>query len=961
MSISKYSILLFLVILLPILSYSQSGLIRGTVIEDESGEPLFGVTVAITGTGTGSITDFDGKFEIKVDPGVYNLSISYISFETINITDVKVTEGKVALFDNIRMSSSVEQLDEIVVTAEVIRSSEAALMTIKKKSTNLIDGISSAKFKKIGDSDAADAVKRVTGVSVEGGKYVFVRGLGDRYTKTMLNGMDIPGLDPDRNSLQIDIFPTNLLNNMVVYKTALAELPADFSGGLVNIETVDFPDEKILDVSVGIGYNPQMHFNEDNLSYANSSTDWLGLDDGMRALPNGADREVIPSPVSGNTDADVGNFLRSFNPNLAAQRETAIPNYSLGLTYGDQKTLKNNNKIGYILSTSYRSSRIYFDQTEFGEYQLSVPSDVYELVDATTQVGQLSNETFLLGGLAGIAYKTKKSKYKINLLHLQNGESKAAKFDIDNNSAALGQSGYLAFSDNLEYSERSLTNLLISGEHYNDDGSWSMDWKISPTLSNLTDPDIRKTAYTNVAGNRLTFVGGAGGNPSRIWRFLDETNLAARANATRKYDLFGADAKLKFGLSHVYKERDYRILSYNLQYFGLQPEWTGDANEVLAEENLYPEGTLYYTSGNNTPNPNEYNSSVQHSAIYLSNEFQLFKRLNSIIGLRAENYVQRHTGRDVSFANFGEGNNLANDKVLDALDLFPSGNFIYSINDKQNLRLSYARTIARPSFKELSFAQIIDPITNRIFNGGLFEYPNWNGNLTETRINNFDLRWEYFQPRNQLLSLSIFYKTFADPIELVRIPAAQTSNEFQVRNVGDGELIGAELEIRKNLSFISSALEKFSLGGNLTLVQSVIEMTELEFNSRKIFEKDGQKLENTRNMGGQAPYIVNASLTYDHPEKGLNMGFYYNVKGETLTVVGGGAFPDVYSEPFHSLRFSFNKGFGPDQRTSLSINVANILNDLREEFYTGFRAQDQIFSRFNPGTTISVGLKYSVL
>lgn len=940
---------------------AQTGYIRGTVTEDETGEPLFGVTVALQGTGTGTITDFDGKFEIELEPGTYNLQISYISYETINITDVVVENGEVALFDNIAMSSSVEQLEEVVVTADVIRSSEAALMTIKRKSANLIDGISSAKFKQIGDSDAADAVKRVTGVSVEGGKYVYVRGLGDRYTKTLLNNAEIPSLDPDRNSLQIDIFPTNLLNNMVVYKTAVAELPADFAGGLVNIETKDFPDEKILDISVGIGYNPDMHFNNQNLAHDGSSTDWLGFDNGVRSLPEGANQSQIPSPVSGDSDEEVGRFVREFSPTLSADRQSVLPDFSLGFSAGNQITLKNSNKLGYIFSGTYKNSKVYYSQMEFGEYQNSVPSEVYELQDATTQNGELSEQNILLGGLAGIAYKTKKSKYKVNLLYLQNGVSRSAKFDIFNNSDALGQSGYDAFSDNVEYEERGITNLLLNGEHFSEDGYWSIDWRLATTLSKMEDPDIRKTAFTDVAGNQLRFVGGAGGNPNRIWRFLDEVNYVAKVDFTKKHQLFARDAKLKFGLAQLFKERDYNILSYNLAFFGSQPTWTGDASEVLTDETLYPNGTLYYISGNNEPNPNQYNSTASNTAVYVSSEFNPTKRLKAIIGLRAENYVQRHTGRDVEFANLGTGNNLDNEIVLDALDLFPSGNFIYSIRENMNIRASAFRSIARPSFKEMSFAQIIDPITNRIFNGGLFKYPDWDGNLSETRINNIDLRWEYFLPKNQLISLSAFYKTFDDPIELVRIPAAQTSNEFQIRNVGDGLLYGLELELRKNLEFLWRKMANLSFSANLTVVESEINMTELEFNSRQIFIKDGENLSRTRDMGGQAPYILNVGLIYNTEDNKFDCGLYYNVNGPTLTVVGGGVFPDVYSEPFHSLKFSLNKSFGPNGRTSVSLNVSNILNDLREEFYTSFRAQDQIFSRFNPGTSISVGLKYSVL
>ena len=236
----------------------------------------------------------------------------------------------------------------------------------------------------------------------------------------------------------------------------------------------------------------------------------------------------------------------------------------------------------------------------------------------------------------------------------------------------------------------------------------------------------------------------------------------------------------------------------------------------------------------------------------------------------------------------------------------------------------------------------------------------WDGNLTETRINNLDLRWELFMPGGQLFSISAFYKSFDRPIELVRIPVAQTGLEFQPRNVGDGEILGAELEIRKSLDFISPGLANFSINGNVTIVESTVEMSITELEARQEFEKNGETLDGTREMAGQAPYIINAGISYNNLETGWEAGLFYNVKGATLTIVGGGLTPDIFSEPFHSLNFNLNKSFGEDQRTTVNVGVNNILNDIREEFYTGFNAEDQYFSRLSPGTSISFGVKYNI-
>lgn len=963
-------------ILLSISSLSaiaQKGTIRGSVYDDATGEALIGVTVAIKGTTTGAITDLDGKFAIMTESGTYDLQVSYISFQSQTIEGVEVKTGDVTLLNNLKLKQATVEVAEVVVKAEIVRKNEGALMLMKQKSAVMIDGISSEKMELIGDGNAVQAAKRVTGVSIEGGKYIYVRGLGDRYSKTTLNSMEIPGLDPDRNSLQMDIFPTNLINNITVNKNFTADMPADFTGGLTNIETKDFPDRRILNIAFGVGYNPFMHFNSNYLSYNGGATDFLGFDDGTRALPQGADNAIIPTPTSGFSPERVNSFVRSFNSTLAAAESLSLMNFSGSFSFGNQWDLNKNEEskktksLGFIFSLSYKTDYRYYDDVRYGEYQRYADPDSMELRYATTQDGRMGERSTLLGSIAGIAYKTDKSKFKLNLIHLQSGESRAARFDIDNDGEAVGQSGYIAFSHNLEYNQRSLSNALLSGEHVFGANTWEFDWRVSPTYSISEDPDIRKTAFT-IDPNSTFFSAGAGGNPSRIWRSLNEVNLPARADVTFNYKFKERDSKLKFGVSHIYKQRDYEILFYDIQFFGPQSWPETDPAAVLDPDNIFPNqpNSIYYQSGNSVPNPNEYQSNINNTGVYVSNEIEFFKRFKTILGLRMEYYVQRHTGRDQVFAsgNTINGENLENEKVLETINLFPSVNMIYSIKEGHNIRFAYSRTVARPSFKELSFAQIIDPITNRIFNGSLFSYTNtdgvttWDGNLQETDIDNLDLRWEYFLKYSQMFSVSGFFKHFDNPIELVRIPEQQTSSEFQPRNVGTGYVFGAEIEARKNLDFISPVLSKLSINFNVTIAQSILEMSQIEFQARKNFERTGENVTNIRRMAGQSPYVINAGIAYADRELGLDVGVFYNVKGPTLEVVGIGLYPDVYTEPFHSLNFSINKKFGEEQRTVVDLKVDNMLNDRLESFYRSFEAEKQVFSSLNPGVTISLGVSH---
>jgi len=270
----KRALLLSIILISSWYSQAQTGTIRGTIIDDATGEPMIGANVIVPGQGMGAISDLDGSFSLVAAPGTYEIQISFITYQTIVFKSLVVEANKVNVLGEIRMKESSMQLAEVVVVEEMTRNSEAAIVTVKKRSPVILDGISAAKIKLVGDGTAVEAAKRVTGVSVEGGKYVYIRGLGDRYTRTTLNGMDIPGLDPDKNSIQLDIFPTNLISNIMVSKNFSAELPADFTGGILNIETTSFPEEKVFEGSFGISYNPDMHFNSNFLDYKGGATDF---------------------------------------------------------------------------------------------------------------------------------------------------------------------------------------------------------------------------------------------------------------------------------------------------------------------------------------------------------------------------------------------------------------------------------------------------------------------------------------------------------------------------------------------------------------------------------------------------------------------------------------------------------------------------------------------------------------
>lgn len=964
----KLLLLFFLSFLIINTLLSQNGFIRGTVFDDASGESLPGVTVFVEGTTTGSITDFDGKFSVALPAGEYTLRVSFISYETLNINELKVESGQTTLLDNLRLKEANIEIEGVVVTAEAIKNTESAMMTMKKKSANLVDGLSAGSLRKTGDSDAAASMKRVSGVSVQGGKYVFVRGLGDRYTKTILNGIDIPGLDPDRNTIQMDIFPANVIDNIVVIKSFTADLPADFTGGVVNLETKDFPEEMKANIGVNLGFVPGMHFNSNFVTYEGGKTDWLGVDDGTRDIPA---TENIPlfSEVVGNPDSEKGQryqqILSAFNPTLAAMKQQSFMDFGLGFSIGNQIN-RPKSSWGYSAAFSYKNETEYFEEAEFGRYGLSGNPDVLEMEARELQKGDYGVKNVLWSAMAGLALKTKRSKYRLNILHLQNGESKAGIFDYQGTDQG---SVFNGFQHNLDYSQRSMTNILLNGKHFFETGKWEIEWKLSPTQSNINDPDIRFTRYEQrTSGNdTILSIGTESGFPERIWRELDEVNLAGQLLASKDFKLNNQKSKISFGGGYVYKERDFVIRNFALNIRNVP--LTGNPNELFFPENLWPmNGNISRGTSYEAPfipvNPNQFNASTQNMSGFVSAELGLTPKFKAIAGLRTELFTQNYTGQDQL------GNNvLDNERVLDDLDFFPSINLIYSITENQNLRFSFTKTIARPSFKELSYSEIFDPITGRTFIGGLFRDANdvagieyWDGNLQSTGIQNFDLRWELFQPEGQLFSVSVFYKHFKNPIELVQY-ATQTG-AFQPRNVGDGEVAGAELELRKNLDFISILMQNFAFHANFTYTRSRIKLSKTEYESRADNARTGQTIDDYRDMAGQAPYLVNAGLTWNGGNegfsKGLEAGIFYNVQGETLTIVGIADRPDVYSVPFHSLNFNANKSFGKNNRMSAGIKIENVLNDNNESIFKSYNTSDQLFTRLSPGTKFTLRFGYNI-
>ena len=919
----------------------QTGKIAGTIMDGEFNEPMAFANVLIKNTTKGTTSDFDGKYFIDVEAGNYTLVFSYIGYQTIEISDVVVKSNDEVIVD---VTLNTNSLETVVITTTVRKNTESAILDLQKKSITLLDGLSAQSIKSSGASNIASAVKNVPGVSIQGGKYVYVRGLGDRYTKSILNGVDIPGLDPDRNTIQMDIFPTNILDNIIVVKSAAAEYPADFTGGVIDIVTKDFPTKANYTISTGFGYNPDMHFNDNYLNYSGSNTDFLGFDDGMRNIPVNR-YQVIPGTFDNSTV--LSNMTNVFNKELMAKQANSGANFNFGFTAGNQFDV-GDDKLGYQLSFSYKNKTQFYDDRFDGTYMRDQNnSSVNELVGTRTSEGVEGKNTVLLSSLAGIVYKRDNSKYKINFLHIQNGESSAGLYNQQIAQAAGGSGFEPIKKDALLYTERSITNLLFEGNHSFDDANWKLNWKVSPTLSRVYDKDHRITPLQQSQNGNYFISPSAASRPIRIWRNLQEISLVAKVDAVRKYNFMDRPAKAKFGFNQTVKQRDFSIDDFQFEISGQNIVADGNADNLLLSENIWTPQTdqgSHLVWGDLYEPANTFDATQNISAGYLSNEFSVSEKLKAVVGLRAELFSAIYTGQNQAATEI-----FVDEKIIDKLDLFPSANFIYSLNDNSNLRVSYSRTTARPSFKEASKSQIFDPITNRLFIGNI--------DLEPSYISNFDIRTEFFGENSEMFAISGFYKDFKDPIELTFYESAP--DQLTPRNLGNASVFGIEFEFRKSLGFLLNSLENLKFNINASYIESDLTMFEDEYNRRVNAARDGESIEKSRELQGQSPYLINAGFNYTDSEIGLQTGLFFNVQGETLEVVGTGIVPDVYTVPFNSLNFTFNKKLGEEKKSTVDIKVSNILNSKRKSVYQSYKASDKTFTQFNPGTEFSIGYSYN--
>jgi len=924
-------LLTFLSLLLSINSISQ---IKGRIFEKETNLPLFYATIQIENLRIGTTTDMDGNFSVE-SPDSVVLHIGFLGLKEVMLY-IPNSDTNIG---NIYLSNENSDLSEIVVTASKITNTEQSILNIRSKSILLLDGISSEQLSKSGDSDAASAIKRVTGVSVQNGKYVFVRGLGDRYTKIILNGIDIPGLDPDRNTVQMDVLPSSIIENIIIKKSFIPSIPGDFAGGVVDIQTKQLY-EPFFNISFNTSYNTLMHFQNDYLKYNGGNFDFLGFDDGTRSDPlnmnvnNPTPTGVYTIPqLKPNPTEDT----KLFNNQLAPYEFMNPMDFGISVSKGNII-----GKYSILSSLSYKSETKFFRNWEQNYYRKNLDTNITELRTERNQIGKLGVKNNVLSTMVGATYKSNKSIYGINLLYIQNGESKAGKFNqIDFISINNEQVKY-----NLEYTQRSISNLLLYGNHIlkND---WYLDWKVSPTYSNIEDKDIRMTNYIvdRYNGGVKYYIDASEASfPKRIWRNLNEWNLSSKIDLSHNHSIYKYTSELKFGAYNVTKRRFYSILDYELRTFGNNPNLSGNGNELLNDNNIWSGGEWgTFIHGQYQAN-NTYSGSQNTMAIYVMEDVKINTNITVSAGIRIEKYTQWYTGQNQianNSPNSPQAQIFNNRKVLDLLQILPSVILVYT-NNNTNLRLNWSKTTTRPSFKEKSTAEIVDVLSGMSFIGNM--------ELVQTDIHNLDIRYEKFYDSNQMYSIGAFYKYLKNPIEMISYQQASTS--FQPRNVGNGTIVGMEFEGRLSI-------ENFTVNTNASIINAKVTFdrrTGGDYDGKEGGLRSGESIGTYRDMQGQSPYIINNGITYTI--NGFEFGTYYNIQGPQLFSVGINLTPDVYSVPFHSLNANLFKKYN---NFEFGMSVENLLNDSIETITKSYKSDDKVYSKIKPGVTIGFSINYKII
>lgn len=875
-------------------SAQQTGKIAGKVINKKTGETLIGLTVKLNGSNAGVSTDIEGRYVLSgLNPGKYSLIFSYLGYQSKLITDIEVSAGKVSAVDVQMEEASTQTLQEVVITASVRQESISGLYAKQKTNINISDGISSEQIRRSPDRNTSEVLKRVSGTSIQDNKFVIVRGLADRYNSTLLNNAVLPSSEPDKKAFSFDILPSNLIDNIVINKTASPELPGDFSGGVVQIITKDVPEQNYLNVSIGSGYNSMATFQNFEMGIKGPN-EFLGLVSSFRNLPAGVPEVNDFRTMNAEQKIQAGKLFNNSFQKQVATNASPIQNYQLNM--GIRKELKNDASLGATFSITYRNAETLAESERFDYESFQRQFDFKDLI---------YKHGTSLGALANIAYVNGNSKFSFkNIYNLSSDNTYTARTGIQ----FFEQDSIRGYS--FDYVSKSLFNTQLEGDHKLNWRDAKINWNLNYSYADRLQPDLKALNYRKDYDQGATEYEAIVPNgtasrtdASRFYSDMFEDSYGGNASFTLPFSFMNQKNLLKVGLFKQYKIRDFGARKFGyIKSFG-----TFDANllmlpynQIFQPQNLALGG---FIMDEGTENSDRYDAISDIQAAYLQFDNKLGEKFRLVWGARVEDGFQK-----VNTYDFGGQPLQVNNSFTDFL---PSLNSTYNLNEQSAIRFSLSQTVTRPELRELTNFGFFDYISKRILQG--------NPDLKASRNTNIDLKYEIYPGAGQIISVSAFYKYFKNPIEQIVSSGSVRNITFQ--NAESAKTSGFELEFRKRMDFIAQSNFFKNLIGyaNGSIIFSTVSLNNLISDVT------------SRSLQGQSPYIINAGLLYNDPKTNLSFNLLYNRIGERISEVGYQGYPDIYERHRDVIDFQLSKRV-LKSKAELRLNISDLLNQ-RVIFY----------------------------
>ena len=887
--------------------------VSGRVLDQQHAIPLPGVPVEVVGASDVVYTDVDGRYVLELPAGPHTLRVTMGGYQERTVA-VQAEAGTSVTADvGLSMAGFSEQ---VTVAADVTDANSAtaeAQLLERKRSAVVSDNIGADEMKANNDSNAAAGLSRVTGLSVVGDGYVFVRGLGERYSSTTLGGVSLPTTEPERRVVSLDLFPAGLIDHVKVAKTYSPDQSAEFAGGLVQIEPLKFPSRPVLDLSLGFGLNDQTT-GRNVIGYAGGGTDWWGFGKGARALPS-----VIPNtrvirgagrftPDVGFTQPQLERFGESFSNTWSVTGRSGDPNQSFGAVFGQRF-----GKLGVVASYSQHYREQYNTDTQV-TYVIGQDDQLENFVDYAFEYATRRATT---GVVANLAYQFSPThRLSVENFLTNNGEDEARRYTGFN-----GEAGRFQRAQRLFWTEERITSNNLSGDHFLAGlGNSRIDWRVGYGRGNRDEPDLRETIYQAINPATPYEFADLSQSGFRMFNRLDDTTIDGQVNWSFLSQIGGRALQVRTGVAFLDRERDFQSRRFRLVPLNLVGLPLTAAPETLfTPQNIGPDG---FELKEETRTTDFYDATQQVAAGYGMVDLALSSRLRLIGGVRVEHFQQEVNTRDLFSLSFAPEVIQAR---LDDTNLFPSANLVYAVTPQSNLRVGVSQTANRPEFRELAPFEFTDVVGGRASVG--------NPNLQQALIRNVDVRYEIFPRAEEVVAASVFYKDFDSPIERILEPTANIRTSYT--NADRARNVGIELEARKRLA------SWFYAGANYSFIDSTVTLSPAAAQVQTSLD---------RPLAGQSKHLVNVMAEGRFGESSLRV--LWNVVGDRITDVGASGLPDIYQEGRSQLDLVYAQRIF--RRLTLRLSADNLTNDPYE-----FTQGDLRQRYFELGRTFSVNFGFS--